>query len=287
MNVLSIIIIGTLNPTGHLIEYTVKLLGIKIKDINLIDIKSALANLNIVSFLLFFIVKGGDAANRLSQIFDISTWIPGFAGEVLKRLPFVGNLLTGPHTLATLILAILLLWAFFKLFFSLLMAYVRIIIGIIFSPFQIMLGVLPGAGGFANWLRNIISDIAVFPAVITMLALASTILDLTKTNEKMWVAPGLQPLAPSGEFIGALIVYGMLIMSPKVADMVKEALQVKPFPYGTAIGEAFGPARAVWGVAWPAGRQAAYEQWLEGYPSRTVRGVIGRAGELIGLWKKP
>jgi len=147
----------------------------------------------------------------------------------------------GVSALIILILSIILLWAMFKLFLTLLKSYVQIIIGIIFAPLQIMTGVLPGAQmGFGSWLRNLISNIFVFPAAAIFL-LIGTIL-VSTANPLRW-APPLMGLA--GNAMQLLIGFGILLMSPKVADMVKEALQVKPFPYGTAIGEPFRPARTL------------------------------------------
>jgi hypothetical protein len=36
--------------------------------------------------------------------------------------------------------------------------------------------------------------------------------------------------------------FATISLVPKVADMIKAAISGKPFAYGTAIGEAFGPA---------------------------------------------
>ena len=246
-----------------------------------------------LEFLLLFFWKGTEYTSILSRILNPATLIeemanaPNLLTQITQTLTSF-NIGVG-SSLLSLILSAILLFVFFKVLLSLLKAYVSIIISVIFGPLQIMLGALPGQNAFGGWIRNLIANLAVFPAVIIMMALTMKIVELSEGGQ-LWVPPPLKPTLFGGyptRIITAMIVYGMLLLMPKVADMVKEALQVKPFPYGAAIGEAMKPARWAWGVAWPAGRQAAYEQWLAGYPSRTFRGIVGRAGELIGLWKKP
>lgn len=41
----------------------------------------------------------------------------------------------------------------------------------------------------------------------------------------------------------ALIGLGILLMMPKIPEMVKQAFGQKPMPYGAAIGEALGPVK--------------------------------------------
>jgi len=150
---------------------------------------------------------------------------------------------SGSAILVALILSIALLFALIKLLFSLLKSYVSVLINIIFGPLRIMLGVVPGQNAFGGWIKSLIADLSVFPATIIMLALTSKIVELAGGSEPLWIPspirpPGITQFGGSASInlIGAIIGYGMLLLMPKIADMVKEALQVKPFPYGTAIG---------------------------------------------------
>ena len=62
----------------------------------------------------------------------------------------------------------------FKIFFALIGPYVAIVLSIVFAPFQILFGAFPGTQmGFTSWLKNLFSNILVFPVTFAMLALAA------------------------------------------------------------------------------------------------------------------
>jgi len=294
MYVASAVIVSVINPGGTLNEL-VNLLKEKL------NMGGGNEAPNILVFQLLFMGKGleyahtiasallnpavilADILNAPKELIDaiqmITTFIPGLSGGAI---------------ILTLILSVVLLFTFFKLLLSLLKAYVSVLISIIFGPLQIMLGVLPGQTSFGSWIRTLPANLAVFPAVIVMMALTSKIVELTG-NGRLWVPPPLTPPTILGigdtysvRMIGAMIAYGMLLLTPKVADMVKEALQVKPFPYGAAIGEAMGPARWAWGFGTRMGPPVFAERVLYGERERHrfIQWLI-RIGEMAGLWKPP
>src|SRR3990170_830192 len=70
--------------------------------------------------------------------------------------------------LAHAVFVIALLFAMFKLFFQLGIAYIQIILQTIFAPIFILFNALPGSQSFSSWLRNFLSNILIFPAVATL-----------------------------------------------------------------------------------------------------------------------
>jgi hypothetical protein len=248
MYVISAIIVGVINPGGFL-NNLVNLLREK-------NIGGGNEAPNFLVFQLLFMGKGLEYAYTLASTFlnpavilaDILN-APQELTDLIQKLTVLIPNLSGGAILLTLILAIILLLAFFKLLLSLLKAYISVIISIILGPLQIMLGVLPGQSSFGNWLRNLIANLAVFPTVITMMALTSKIVELTGEG-RLWVPPPLTPPTIAGtggtssaRMIGAMIAYGMLLLMPKAAEIVQKTLRIQVFPYGTAIGEALGPLR--------------------------------------------
>lgn len=144
--------------------------------------------------------------------------------------------------LIVLILSAILLYVVIKTFFSLLGSYIAILFAIIFGPFQIMLGAIPGQSGFGNWFRNLIANIAVFPAVMIYLYVCNAIINQSTLGKPVWSPPLVG--GSLSAFLPFILGFGMLLVLPKVPDMVKDALKVPAFKYGTAIGEALGaPAR--------------------------------------------
>ncbi|MBM3209343.1 hypothetical protein FJZ40_03570 [Candidatus Shapirobacteria bacterium] len=195
-----------------------------------------------------FLWRGGKAIEDLSSVLNPAAYLPGVLKNILESLfgPIsqIPGLNVGSN-LMSFVLGIALFFAFFKLFFALLSAYVRILISVIFGPLQIMLNVLPGQDSFLGWLRGLLSNILIFPAVVAMFLLATVLVNATqKYGGALWAPPFLEvgPLKATGNIIGSLIAYGILLMTPKVAEMVNQALSIKPTPYGAAMGEALGPA---------------------------------------------
>lgn len=204
-------------------------------------------NASILTLLGAFLTRGSAAAKEVSNILNPATWLPETIKEITDGLNI--PMLELPSNLLALILSAILLISFFKLFLNLLYAYVRILTGIVFGPLQIMLGVLPNQDSFLAWFKNLLSNIAIFPAVVGMFLLADVILEATKKSGFVWAPPFIQVRSP-GAFIGSLIAYGIFLMIPKVSEIVKAAFEHKPFPYGTAIGEAMRPISRPLGYTW-------------------------------------
>jgi len=169
-----------------------------------------------------------------------------------------------------IILAIVFLIALIRVLWSLLKAYVMVVINLIFAPFLILVGVLPGSNAIQSWFRNLIANLAVLPAVFVMTLISAQIILyaiydrigeallglivnlilkpsgfnalLTLTQIKII----LDSLSSRPEVLGQILILsfisiGILLMTPKISDIIKSFLAGKPFEYGTALGEAFGP----------------------------------------------
>jgi len=179
------------------------------------------------------------------------------AGAVTAGLSIIGGAAAG-GSLFILIVLLVVTVNLFKLLFSLIGSYVSIIFLTIFAPIYITAGALPGGrGGFGNWLRNLMGNILVFPAVGILFLLIRLIASLGDNLGSLWRPPFLPQgsvdidipvvdLLPTGStniLIQSVISLGMIMLLPKVPQMVKDAFAVKPFPYGGAIGESLRPAR--------------------------------------------
>ena len=180
-------------------------------------------------------------------------------------------------TLISIVLIVLISWLLLRVFWMLLKTYLTLMFLIIVGPWQIMLGLLPGNQGFGAWFRNLIANAAVFVVVPLMLLLnmlfwqplcslipfpapIRTIIDaiLAAFSGTTWrltplgctVNTGLTTSGwPSLPFVGTVgflfsfvMGYAILALIPKAAEMVRDALKAPQFKYGTAIGQALGPA---------------------------------------------
>jgi len=179
--------------------------------------------------------------------------------------------------LPILIFTVIALFLILKLFFSLIMCYVNIIISVIVAPLQIMLGALPGSSmGFGSWFKNLLANILVFPAVALFILIGQILTQMGKLGPS-WTPP---VMGAGGGSLTALIGFGMLLLVNKVPQMVKAAFKMaKPVEYGTAIGEATGVVtRPVRGVAGGAIQGYADQPALRG---TSAGGIIGGIGKMV------
>jgi len=138
-----------------------------------------------------------------------------------------------------LIMVIIVLYAALKLFFELLKTYIGIIFAVILGPLQILLGVLPGQSGIGKWLMGLVANLMVFPAVAMILLIGRLLTREAIKFGDLWSPP---MMAETGTgMVPALIGLGIMLMMPKIPEMVKQAFGQKPAGFGTAIGEALGP----------------------------------------------
>ena len=169
----------------------------------------------------------------------IASTIGAFVNQVLGIL--VG-FIVGFFVFFVVIIAVIV--ALFKLWFALIKAYISILIDIIFAPFWIVGGMLPGAGpgiGFGAWIRDLTANLMAFPVVIGLFLIGKVIADGSITAGPAFFTPPLvgNPLS-SGSGFGALIAFGIIMMSPNVVEMVKKAFKASGgFGLGgTAVGVA-------------------------------------------------
>ena len=179
---------------------------------------------------------------------------------VILRFPGIGLLLAIFAVIIGLIAILRCLWTLLK-------TYAMIIIGLIFSPLQILIGTLPGSDAISSWFKNMLANIAVLPTMTVMFFLSSYLMfkgveQLVGTNLMdfvltiMGLVPGSAADIP-GDLLGAIAdffipqnpfeyIQGIILattgvmvlwMAPKASDMIKSFITEKPFEFGTALGE--------------------------------------------------
>lgn len=217
--------------------------------------------------------SAGQAVNTLIQEFL------GQRGEIGGSI--IGNLGGG---IALLIIAIAILWALFKTWIMLLSAYANTILGIIFSPIQLMVDAIPGQDQFGGWLRTMLANLLAFPTVLAMILIG---LILANTNESN---PGGQlgfspPLigASDPQAITALIGIAIILTIPKTVEMLQEALKSPKNKFGSAWGEAvnFGARLPKWGAK--QGYGEAYSRYVAPSEMASAAYKEGVAKERAGV----
>lgn len=169
----------------------------------------------------------------------------------------------------SIVAVVFLVWNLVKIWWMLMRTYITLVLLIAIGPWQIMLDLIPGQQGFGPWIRNIIANASVFVVVPIMFALnmlfwkpffgltgiagIQQLLDAINKNPLGNVTTGIDGSTPfpnlpfmsgNGIIFNLAIGYVILSLTPKVADMIRDALKVPAFKYGNALGEGFGP------IAW-------------------------------------
>lgn len=147
--------------------------------------------------------------------------------------------------LGELILNIALISALFKTFFALISAYVNIILQAIFSPFIFLFGSVSTKSSFGEWIKDILSNILVFPATFGLLLLGAIILNNPGSawnitgaappagvdfDTNSWVPFGFGGIGATtvGALLKGIIAFGIILMVPSVPQMIKQAFERKP-----------------------------------------------------------
>lgn len=124
-----------------------------------------------------------------------------------------------------LIIYLVIMFALFRVWFMLLKAYVLIIIYIITAPFWIIMGLLPGKPlGFEKWLRRMFANLAVFPATVLLLTLASILsiaFNAPGTNNT-FVPPLIGNTNING--FGSLLAFAVILVLPGLLDVLRSSL---------------------------------------------------------------
>ncbi len=187
----------------------------------------------------------------------------GLFGGTCNLADNIGEVVvTGIFTMITfLIIFIAILWALFRLWFTLLSAYIMILINIVFAPFWIVAGLFPGSSiGFTAWLRSLVANLSVFPATIAMFLLGANFMEIFgKSGGNMFVPP-LIGNPNAADHFGAIIGLGIILTTPNIVKTLREALKVPKVDL-SSIGAAIGTGPRVVGGAYGTvmqGLQAKY-----------------------------
>ena len=156
------------------------------------------------------------------------------------------------------LIVFIVIWA--RILWMQMKAFISILLLIIASPLILLFGSISSStfGGFTGWLKNMLANIAVFPTVIVMAFLAHLLFwgmaghnFFVKAMSFLGCNPLHIPLAQvasnsihvpgfdwGSTYIGILAAFMILFLIPKTAELIKSAIEGKPFAFGSAIGEA-------------------------------------------------
>jgi hypothetical protein len=208
----------------------------------------------------------GNAAGA-SGGFALGTALGGLAGGILGAA--VGaNKIIGVlgYLVAFLIIAVALLWALIRVWFTLITSYISILLDIVFAPFWILGGLIPGSAlTFNGWIRDLIANLAAFPAVIVILLLGKTFMDTMGASYSGQFVPPLIGNPADTKAFGALIGLGTILIAPTAATMMKNALKAPKLDF-SGVGTAVGVGAGVFGIPSRMGTMAYHWSMVQNLP---------------------
>lgn len=193
----------------------------------------------------------GDSANAIKNLIRDSLF-PNY-GSPQNIIDIIIKAIGGA-IMDTVILAILwfllivaIIITFLRIWVTLVMAYIMILLDIVFAPFWFLAGLIPGGSlGVGAWFKDMLANLAVFPATIAMFALAAIFANLGVVSQAS-PDPLFTPPFTGGTntlTLGRLIMFGFLFMTPQALSIMKAAFKAPKFNFGPV----FAPAGAAAGV---------------------------------------
>jgi hypothetical protein len=230
----------------------------------------------------------GGIGNTVRDPFGTANNVIGAAGgAVLGAIgDTIGSLIASVISwvvgiVAYLILIIALFFALIKLWLALLKAYISILIDVIFAPFWIIGGLIPGqqSAGFGAWLKDMAGNLAAFPAAIMMFLLAKLLSDnfitgsgaeglpISVTSQNMSQTAFIPPLLGNNatNYIASLIALGVILATPGVVEMTKKAVKAPQFKLG-GMGAAVGVGTGVAGIPGKIGQIGMMTTYMKNVP---------------------
>src|SRR3989344_3077867 len=175
---------------------------------------------------IFGIIIGGTVGNL--QVFGtggagIGALIGGAAGSIFGAAFAPQVMGTVISMIAFLVIAVAVIASLFRLWFQLILAYIGILIDIVFAPFWIVAGLIPGSKiNFSSWIRNLAANLAAFQAVLILFMLAKIfIYEFGKGGSATYFTPPLIGNPANSIQLGSIIALGLILISPSVVKMMK------------------------------------------------------------------
>ena len=162
-------------------------------------------------------------------------------------------------------------------------AFETLLLKIISAPLEIALGAFPNSKmGFSSWFIQTIGYALVFPISLIFLVLLNIILHAVFFNQ-VWT-PGILQGTIISPYIGGIIGLAGLSILAKLPTLIPEAIfQLKPSPFGKAVGEGFKPITAIAGKSTKGGINAFDTHVTDGKKFSDISTRYGKATRIINV----
>ena len=185
---------------------------------------------NLISMNIFSL--GGELLKSVKDSLGQTTDIINL---LIKSMIGTENALTGIVSIISgltlsLVLAVAIVIALFRLFFELLKSYATIVVNVVTAPIILMFGAIPGKNVFSGWIMSMIGNLAAFPAVLLVIVLFYEFTEAGSGGVTVKTGGFMPPfLVGSGNssVASALLGFALLLALPDVVKKIKDKLGAK------------------------------------------------------------
>ena len=168
----------------------------------------------------------------------------GLAGNILWF-----SLILGPFILIPLIVGFVIfltvVMLFFRILFLIFSSYIKLILMIALAPLYLMMEAIPGQNTFTAWIKNIVSELSVYPVLIGICLISILIADGAEAGALLQ-PPFMTGIDPKS--YATLISMWFLFVTPELVGIVQKMINPKPLPLDAGLGTFFGGATSAVGA---------------------------------------
>lgn len=169
--------------------------------------------------------------------------VPNLVLSLLSQVLFTGIALVLGAVIAPLLLGIIIflttLMLFFRILLTVISSYIKIFLLVIISPLYLLLEAIPGQSTFSGWIKNLVSELIIFPLIIALFIISIVIMD-NASSGSLWAPPFLWGFDPKS--MAYVIGMWFLFMTPDLVALVQKMINPKPLPLDGGLGTFFGGA---------------------------------------------
>lgn len=136
-------------------------------------------------------------------------------------------------TLLTVLLLFTFIFFIFRIFFMLLVAYLKSLLLIMFAPIFLLFDAIPGKNVFSFWLKNLVGELLTFPVVIILILIGRALSSITLSKTEIFRPPFLYAIDQTA--FASILGLGIILIMPNVVKATKELLGIKGLP-GLGLG---------------------------------------------------
>lgn len=155
----------------------------------------------------------------------VGAGLAGILGAAALSITGVAPAVGAGLTLVLLGLVITIIFFLIRILFALAKAYLMLLIYLILGPLFILWATLSGSGIWSGWLRGVLANLLVFPAVGFVIFFAGVLIQqLMNVGNDIWGPPYL---GRHGILIQGIIGFGSIILIPQIPDIINQLLGIR------------------------------------------------------------